>query len=354
MKNHPRLHLARLSCALLVAASATLTSLNADVIETNNGSILHGKVVASDGGVIKIETDFAGVVAIKQDQVKSITTDDLINVALTDGNNVNGRIATSGAAVQVRGTSGSLATKTADITALWRDGDKSPAQKAQEALQRKWGYELAFDLNGRNGNSDRAFLGLSGRAVLQGATDRLMFYGNYSRSEENDATTQDEGKGGVDYSNFFTNKMSWYVRTELGYDHTKDLSLRSQSAAGIGYTMIKKAEQTLEGRVGLSYRFENYGDPLTPDFDSAGIDLGLLHNLNTSWGRLTQTISLTPSFEDFSNFVFIHDSALELPIKGDKPWKVRVGIRTDYTSEPPPGFEELDWTYYTQLVLSWQ
>jgi hypothetical protein len=110
----------------------------------------------------------------------------------------------------------------------------------------------------------------------------------------------------------------------------------------------------LEGRLGLNYRFENYGSPATTDHDSIGVDLGVLHTLATSWGRLTQSVSLTPSFEDFNNFVFIHDSALEFPIKGDAPWKVRVGLKTDYTSDPPPNLEKLDWTYYTQLVLSWK
>src|SRR5688572_3359513 len=354
MKHHSRLTSVQLCGALSLAAGIAFTPLEADLIETAGGSIIHGRVVASDGGVIKVETDFAGTIAIKQDQVKTITTDAPIHVALADGNIVNGRIETNAAGIRVTGASGALVTEATAINALWRDGDKSPADRAADALRRKWGRELAFDLNGRNGNSDRTFLGISGRAILQGASDRLLFFGNYSRSEENDATTQDEAKAGVDFSSFFTPKMSWYVRTEIGYDHTKDLDLRSQSATGLGYSFVKSPTRVLEGRVGLSYRFENYGDPASTDFDSAGIDLGLLHSLDTHWGRLTQTLSLTPSFEDLSNFVFSHDSALELPVKGDKPWKVRVGIKSDYTSEPPTGFEKLDWTYYTQLVLSWQ
>lgn len=339
---------------LALAAFAPSGLLRADVVETLGGSVIHGTVLASDNGIIRIETDFAGTIEIKQDQIKSITTDDPIYVAVKDGDSVKGRITTDPSGVRVVSDTGTLQTQTGLISALWRDGDMSPADKAAEALRRKWGYELAFDLNGRSGNSERTFIGISGRAVLEGVNDRLMFYGSYARSEEDDQTTQDEGKGGVDYSNFFSDRMSWYVRTELGYDHTKDLDLRSQTAAGVGYKFIKREEQTLEGRFGLSYRFENYGDPLTEDFDSPGIDIGVLHTLNSPWGRLTQSLSITPSFEDFSNYVIVHDSALELPVGTGKLWKVRVGLKNDYTSEPPPGFEELDWTYYTQLVLAWQ
>ena len=346
--------LTRLICTLLAAAGCGLVSVRADVIETVGGSTIFGRVVASDGGVIRIETDFAGTIAIRQDQVKTVSTDASIHVALTDGNAVNGKIESGVGGLRVTGSSGSLVMQTGAISALWRDGDKSPVDKAADALRRKWRYELAFDLNGRDGNTDRTFLGISGRAVLQGAPDRLMFYGNYSRSEENDTRTQDEGKGGVDYSNFFTPTVSWYVRTEIGYDHTKDLDLRSQTAAGFGYTFIKKPTQMLEARFGLSYRFEKYQTPTTPNFNSAGIDLGLLHTLATNWARMSNTLSITPSFDDFSNYVLIHDSSLELPVASDKPWKIRIGVKTDYTSDPPPGLVKLDWTYYTQVVLSWK
>lgn len=354
MKLQPILAVARLGGALFIAAGSACATLHADVIQTVTGSIIHGMIVASDSGVIKVDTDFAGTIAIKQDQVVTIKTDDNIYVALADGNIVNGRIETGAAGVRVTGPKASLTTIPTAINALWRDGDKSPAEKAADALRRKWGRELAFDLNGRSGNTDRTFLGISVRAVLQGAADRLMLFGNFSRSEQNDTTTQDEAKAGVDYSSFFTPRMSWYVRTELGYDHPKDLDLRSQTAGGIGYSFIKRPTRVLEGRFGISYRFESYGNPLTSDFEAAGFDLGLMHTLDTHWGRLTQRLSLTPSFEDLGNFVFSHDSSLELPIKGDKPWKVRVGVKSEYSSEPPAGLEKLDWTYYTQLVLSWK
>jgi hypothetical protein len=144
------------------------------------------------------------------------------------------------------------------------------------------------------------------------------------------------------------------VRSLVGYDGIKDLDLRAQAAVGFGYTFIKDEIQKLEGRFGVSYRSEDYGDPTSDDVNAAGMDLGLLHTLNSPWGRLTQSLSITPSFRDLSEYVLVHDSTLELPVTTDKPWRVRVGIRTDYNNAPPPGFERLDWTYFSQLVLTWK
>lgn len=344
---------ASLICAIagLVVAAHTAS---ADVVETVNGSTLRGKVVASDGGTIKIDTDFAGVVTIKQDQVKSVMTDDAINVALKDGTTTKGTLDTSGSTLRVNTPTGVLATQTGAVTAVWRDGDKSPADKALDALRRKWAYQVAFDLNGKKGNTDRMFIGTDFRATLASPADVLAFYGRYARGEEEGNVTQDEAKGGVDYANNFTDKMQWYVRTELGFDRTKQLDLRSQTAAGLGYNFVKKSNQTLVGRLGINYRYEAYEDPL-PSFDSAGLDLGLIHNYTFSWGKMVNTITLTPAFNDFSNYVLLHESAVEMPVGTGKFWKLRFGIRNDYTSEPPIAtLEKHDWSYFSQLVLSWQ
>lgn len=336
---------------VMLASFILIATASADVIETIGGSVLRGRVIASDEGVIKIEADFGPTVEIKQDQIKSIAIDDPVFVALENGNSIKGTVATDATGVQVSGQSSELQTSIADITAVWRDGDMSPADKAAAALERKWTYQAAFDLNGRQGNSDRVFLGVTARAELQGPDDRLIFLGNYSQAEENGAKTEDQGKFGIDYSNFFSKRFSWYVRTELGFDGTKDLDLRSQTAAGIGYSIIKRETQSLETRAGISYRFENYGTGT--DFDSAGLDLGLIHTYALKWGKMRNSLTFTPSFDDFSNFVLLHDSSLELPIGTGEFWRMRFGIKNDYTSEPPPGLVKHDWTYYSQISLTW-
>lgn len=342
----------RTAWGALLAAFVLATSASADVVETTGGSILRGRVIASDEGVIKIEADFGVTVEIKQDQIKSITIDEPVFVALDNGNSIKGSVATDETGVRVAGQSSELQTSIGDIVAVWRDGDLSPADKAAAALERKWTYQAAFDLNGRQGNSDRIFLGMTARAELQGADDRLIFLGSYSQAEENNVTTEDQGKFGVDYSNFFSERFSWYVRTELGFDGTKDLDLRSQTAAGIGYSIIKRENQSLETRAGINYRFENYSSGM--DFDSAGLDLGLIHTYTLKWGKMRNSLTFTPSFDDLSNFVLLHDSSLELPLGHSEFWRMRFGVKNDYTSEPPAGLVKHDWTYYSQISLTWE
>lgn len=339
--------LAVFAAQLLVAPVAW-----ADVVETLGGSIIRGRVIASQAGVVKIETDFGGTVEIGQAQVKSIVTDEPIFVALKNGNTVEGRMEKAAEGVRVAGASASLQTAPTEIAAVWRAGDETPADRAAAALRRHWTVDVAFDLNGRQGNSDRMFVGASLRAELAGPDDRLVFAGSYNQATENEVEAQDDARAGVDFSSYFSPRQTWYVRTEIGYDNTKQLDLRSQSGVGLGHSFIKKPNQSLEGRVGLNYRYESYaaGD----DVSLAGLDLGVLHSLDMRWGRIVNSLTITPAFEDFGNFVLTHESAIEFPFAGSAAGKMRLGLKNDYTSEPPAGLEKHDWSYFSQLVFTWK
>lgn len=324
----------------------------ADVIETTGGSILRGKIIASDEKVIRIETDFGLTIEVPQDQIKTMTTDAPVFVALEDGNQIQGTIQTNDEGLSIVGKGGTLVTTTDKISSLWLQGDMTPADKAEEAARRKWTTSLSFDLNGRQGNRDRFFVGVSGRATLQGADDRLSFAASYARGKDDGDTTQDDAKVGVDYSNFFGERFSWYARTELGFDRIKDLDLRSQSAAGIGYAFVDDEKWDLEGRAGISYRFENYSTG--EDFDSVGLDFGLINTYDFGWGKMLNLINFTPSFDDLSNYVITHESTLSIPFGGGEWWAMRFGIKNDFTSEPPAGLVKHDWSYFSGITLSWK
>ena len=337
--------------ALAAFLAATLPA-NADVIETESGSVLHGRVVSSEDGLIKFDTEFAGLLLVKQSQVKSIITDNPVFVELKNGDRVKGWITKGESNLSVVGDNGTFRADPGAIVSLWREGDKSPAQRQAESLTRRWAYELGVDLNGKRGNSERLFFGVRGRAEMKTVQDRLFFYGSYAQADDSGRKTQDEGKFGVDYSNYFVPPWSWYVRQELGFDGTKDLDLRSQTAVGIGRSLLKKANHTLEARVGIAYRFENYGNGT--DFDSAGLEFGVLHSFSLRFGKMNNSLTVTPSFDNFNNYVLTHESSLEIPVAQSEAWKIRLGVKNDYTSRPPNGLKPHDWSYISQLVFTWR
>ncbi|ATC63924.1 hypothetical protein CMV30_08145 [Nibricoccus aquaticus] len=347
-----KLHTLTKAFAACIVAVSAVAQLSADVIETKSGSRITGKVVKIDGSSVVVNTDFAGDIKVKQSEVVSISTEAPLNIRLAGGTVLQGTLSspTGGGAVVLTGSEGTINTSVEKIATTWAPGTIDPELAA---LQRGWAYEVAVDVTGKTGNKEQLGTSFSARAVQKNAQDTLQFYTAYDRQETDGLKSADQFKAGVDYANNFAGRLSWYTRDEGGFDRVKDIELYNIAAAGLGYDFIKKANQTLTGRAGVSFRYEGYKNPLIEDVKAAGLDFGLTHEYTGSFWSLVNRISWVPLFEDFGNYRAQHESYLELPMANPK-WKARFGVSNDFNSEPAPGVDKLDTTYFARLVLSFK
>lgn len=348
-----------LPAALSVFAAVLLftASAAADRVELTDGSVLHGRLVSAEGGKFRLETKFAGVVEIAQEHIASFATDEAVNVGLKAGTQVLGTVAPSANGITVVAADGQMSAATANVVALWRQGVDSPAVRdakiAADKLKRRWAYEASASLSGRTGGSEK-FAGAVGfKATLESPQDKLVFSGIINRAQENGNVTANDWKSGVDYSAFFTGSTVWYARTDLSKDRIKAIDLRSNSAFGIGRKLGNTAKRDTEIRLGLGYTYETYTTGAA-DFESAGLDVALLNTMTLGWAKMNNRLVWTPSFEEFTNYRLVHETSVDLPIKGADFWKLRMGVNNDYQSEPAAGIGKLDTTYYTALILNWK
>lgn len=334
--------------AVFLSAGALL---QADIVETKNGARLTGTVTKVEAGSITLSTDYAGTITIKQSEVTRFETEKPLVIRLAGGTTMEGTVsATPDGRLTVTGQDGTIFTSVDKVAATWGPGQPDPAI-AQ--LMRKWKYEISFDVSGKTGNSEELGYGGGAKATLEGPEDILKFYTSFAYKRTNGVKSDDKFAIGVDYSSYLSERVTWYARDEGGYDNGKDIDFYNVAAAGFGYDFIKNPpKQKLTGRIGLSYRFEDYGDPATEDVRSAGLDLGLIHSYRFENAQLNNSITVVPSFDDFANYRAIHDSSFEIPLSGN--WKFRIGMNNDYTSRPATGVEKLDTTYYGRFVLNWE
>lgn len=347
--------LMRSRLAFLLAALVPCAAI-ADRIELTDGSVVNGKLLYAEDGRFLVETTFAGSISIDQTKVRSFTTDAPINVGLTTGTAVLGRVESAPGGVVVVGEGVRIEATPVNIGAVWLVGNDSPdvrqAKEAAEKAQRKWAYEAAVAITGRTGVSEKFGATVGFRATLESSFDKLVFALQAERAQDNGVDTADRQFGSVDYSAFVSENNLWYVRSSLEKDRIKNLDLRSTTAFGIGRKLIKREHQDLEARLGLSYVYETYAD--NTKFDSPGADIALLHTYQFATAKMNNLLQYTPAFEDFGNFRVKHESTLEMPITASQ-WKLRVGVANDYLSVPPAGVaEKLDTTYFTSLILNWK
>lgn len=337
--------------ALLAAALLAAGALEADTIQTKDGSTITGKITKVDGGVIEIETAFAGVLKVSQSSVVAFSTDAPVNVRFKDGNTVVGTVVGGAGEIKVASPSVSASASIENVTDAWLPGTDSPEVRQMKANARKWRFEASADVMGKSGNSDNLASSLGFRATLAGPEDKLQFYVNYARAEQDSNVTADQARAGIDYQSSFGSKYSWYVREEISTDKIQGLDFGSNTAAGIGFDVLKNDHQVLTFRSGIGYRYESYENGT--DVSAAALDLALIHDYTASTWKLGNRVTMMPTLEDFGVFRLLHDSFYETPIAAG-PWKLRLGVANDYNSEPLPGKEKLDTTYYTKFVLGWE
>jgi hypothetical protein len=341
---------------LLLLSSALLglglgaVRLSADMVETKNGARIVGKVLQIDAGSVVVDTDYAGKLVIKQSEVTAIATDAPVAVRLASGTRIDGRVSSAAGSLQVAGSDGTITTTVDKVAASWPAGGKDPEIAA---LERGWAYEASADVVGKSGNKSQLGTSAALRATLAGVSDKLVFYTVYDRQVTDGTKSADQFKAGVDYQSNFKGKNSWYVRDEGGFDRIKDIQFYDVAAFGLGYDLIKQPKHTLTGRFGLSYRNENYKNPLTTDVNTAGLDVGFNHSYEFGESSLVNRLAWVPSFNDFSNFRLTHESFYEVPLTLPE-WKLRIGVSNDYNSKPGVGVDKMDTAYFTRFVLNWK
>ncbi|MES2691885.1 MAG: DUF481 domain-containing protein [Verrucomicrobiota bacterium] len=350
----------------LVCATLLVANLSADVVETKNGARIVGKVLRISDGSVAVETNFAGLLNVKQSEVTSISTDAPVSVRLASGTRMDGKVTGSpDGTLQIAGADGTITTSVTKVAATWTAGDKDPEMAA---LERRWTYEAAVDVTGKDGNKQQLGTAASLRATLKTKQDTLQFYTAYDRQESDNTKSADQFKAGVDYQNNFKGKASWYVRDEGGFDRVKGVDLYNVAGFGMGYDLIKEPMHLLTTRAGLSYRYEGYKNSTTTDVNSAGLDFGLAHELSLSNSKLVNRLSYVPTFEDFSNYRATHESYYEVPLTAPN-WKIRFGVSHDYNSQPgnrlvpnpavpgttvPQAIDKMDTSFFIRLVLNWR
>lgn len=328
----------------------------ADTVITSDGATLIGKIKAISEKTISMETAYAGTIEINREKIVNFTTDEAVHVRFDSGNLASGIVSKEDPGkISVGAAEGEVVVGIPAIKEAWLPSDKDPEivrfETEEEKNRRKWKTELSADLSKKTGNTDRESVGAYLDIKLEGPHDLLNFYGHYIYGKENGNKTDDETVGGISYSNYFTEHLGWYVRTELERDPFEAIDLRSTSGAGLSWRIINQELHKTVFDLGVSYRYETY----TTNADNegnVGLDLRLGDDWTiTSWLREVTTIRYIPAFDDFNDYLLKQDTALEMPLGLSDVWRLRIGMSNDYNNRPKSGRDHLDTTYYARILL---
>jgi len=334
----------------VVGALLVVRPARADVIETADGTHLVGHVTKIADGKVYVATNFAGAIVVSQTQIVRLETEGPVAVRLMSGRTVDGRLSGGDGQVVVATTSGPVSTTVKEIAASWPAGTPEPAAAKPH---RHWAYEASVDVDGKSGNHNQLGSAYGLRVTRAGPRDTLVLSTSYNRQVTDGLKSADQFKAGVDYSDNYADRNSWYARDEGGFDRIKDLGAYDLAAAGVGYDFVKQIRQTFTGRLGLAYRYEDYTVATTPNVRSVALDLELRHTLHVDSSLLTSRLEVVPTFDTPSNVIITQETDFDIPLSLSA-WKLRLGVSNDFTGKPADDVRKLDTTYFGRLVMSWK
>lgn len=215
---------------MVIAAASPLAlfanAALADKVVLDNGDTLSGTVVKLQGGKLTLKTDYAGAVEIEAGKVKSIVTDEPVEVHTTSGEILKGKLK-----VVEPGKLTVEPSPEREATAV----DMKTVAAINPPPQGVWTGSVTVGGNVQSGNTDRASASLAAGAERKTDRDRFSLGFIYNYGKENDQLTVRNTYASGKYDYFFTKKLYGYLALELLNDQFQDIDLRTTVGPGIGY-----------------------------------------------------------------------------------------------------------------------
>ncbi len=320
-----------LSIAGLLLGEGWVSPAGADQILLDNGDRVTGKVQSIDGDTLTFTTEYAESFKIKTHRIEKIRTEEPVEVFLSNGWRVKGRLRT--------GADGRLAILSDEgAVKAFLNPKKVHFVKPPDG---KWSGNLSLGGSLQSGNTDRASYVIDFTVKREYRDDRVKFRFLHNYSEEDKEVTSRNTYGNLKFDHFFDPKWYLYLGLEMLRDEFKDLNLRTTIGPGLGYRVWNDPVKTLELEAGISYFSE---DRMTGEDQQWATGRGAF---NFSY-RLTERLLLTdelvifPSAEDLADYKLRNEVALKTDLGNG--WTLKLANILEHDSKPSPGVEKTDLT----------
>jgi hypothetical protein len=335
--------------AWISLAPATALAAKTDVVVLLNGDRITGQVKQLAYGQLKYKTDDMGTIYIEWDKIRSLTTKQVLQIELLDGQRHYGPAPEAGedatiTIVRERGPDKGepLQLAMADITRIGTLEQGVWYERLDGAASFGFNYTQGTDITQSN---------FSGNIGTRNYTRKWDLALDWNTSSESGGPSSERASLNGTIERFRPNR--YYYETSLGFSRNDELGLDLRSLLGVTYGryLIQRSDRELRAGAGLAASREDRSDgsrvesielPLTSTFrmfrldspkTNVDITLTLLPSLTES-GRWRGEAEISARHE------IIHDLFLE------------VSLYDSYDNRPPEGAESNDWNVVTSLGYS--
>jgi hypothetical protein len=343
--------------AAALALFAPLVAAGEAVLESKGDSI-HGHVAdLTADGVVFEPAQGKGSVAVKWEDVTSLTTDGPYTVLHGDEGEVRGRIlGVEGGKFVLIGDAPANAERI-DVGTLFHAYDESKANGSwvERMRTRMRFWRASFDAGAAYTNSTTdTLLGFAGLLIeRKKAPTHFLFeagarYADQNQQHEDRTITENTlfafTRGELD----LTEHVYSYLSTRFTHDNQLHLSMRAEPRGGAGYYFVKSKTANFSSDVGVAWIYENYFGAET---DAAGIKHGRGENdyWSIAFGAQADAVlaygalwraraEYLPAVDDWQHdYLARAETSIDVPLLEWLAFKVALG--DEYDNTPAPGAE---------------
>ena len=313
-----------------------------------NGDVIVGELKSLDKGVATVETDYSDDdFTIEWDGIKKVFTQSSYLVTLSNGERINGKVASSGDGMLkiIPETGSAVEIKPEDLVYL-KSVDKGFWDRVYASI------DIGFDLTKANNMTTFTTRSTLGYLANRWSTD---FNFNTLFSSQDEAEDIRRTDGGLTYKYFLPH--DWYLPVTVTYlsNSEQKLDARWNALLGAGKYLIHSNRAYWGVSVGAAYNHEKY----TPVVDSAsqiksswegfaGTELNLfdIGDLN-----LLTNIKVFPGITEAGRWRvdFNFDLKYDLPLD----FYIKAGYSLNYDNQPVEGASDVDYVLHTGVGWEW-
>jgi hypothetical protein len=313
--------------------------LSADQVVLKNGDTITGTVIKKDGDKLTLKSEFLGEVTMPWSAVKSLKSDQELNVVLPGGETVKGKVSTAGDNLAVAAPGGEKSAALTTVSAVRNDAEQHNWERLQHpGLFELWTGTYNVGLALARGNARTATLTNAFTANRTTTKDKVTVHFNeiYATAlvSNVNSITASSLAGGWEYNRNLNPK--WFVATTNEYDHDafQDLNLRAVFGAGMGWNAVKNARTQLSFQAGGDYNHESYTADLTRNTAEVNFGDDFAYKISAA-SNVTESFRMFPNLSDTGQYRFIFNLSAVTSIKKWLGW--HITFTDNFQSDPVLG-----------------
>lgn len=327
--------------ALMLAGAS-----HADEVELANGDRISGRIVSKAGNELVINTEYAGDIKLRWDQVKSLRTTVPVTVLTAGGDLLNGAQLSAGHADKVDVTNAGTAghVQRDEIAYI----NPTPEQSGN-GVSYSGRVNLSASFVRGNAENDRVYGDGSLNARAKGHAWGLGM--KVDRRKDRGVKTAQQWLLDGNYDHFVNDREFIYARTSLEQDKIKDIQLRTTAGAGYGWQLYETGTTRLSLRTGIDYVNVDRINGADSDYPALGWGVRAAHWLFDRRAELFHDQDGFWSLADTEQLTIRSKSGVRLPIAAGLTASAQ--LNADWERTPAQGRKAVDSTLLLGLGYAW-